>query len=144
MATAESTAKEEATIVKKEINGNGFSGRSVCILLISVVIAQVALLSGLYCQNLQLAKEVGEFSARAQTFEDMLEKQGECQCPSCPGADEALRSSLTALHDKFEKTSEKLNTGVANIDKKIGNYGKKFESLVNKVQKFMPLAGLNL
>ncbi|KAL8270266.1 hypothetical protein Esti_005825 [Eimeria stiedai] len=120
------------------------AGRGVCILLISVVIAQVALLSGLYCQNLQLASEVGEFRARAQTFEAMLEKHGECQCPSCPAADEALRSSLTALHAKFEKTSEKLNTGVANVDKKIANYGKKFEALVNKVQKFMPLAGLNL
>lgn len=46
-----------------------FSGRSVVILLISVVVGQLALLAALYVQNMQLSNSVGEFKARADTFQ---------------------------------------------------------------------------
>lgn len=77
-------------------------------------------------------------------FSELMEKNGECKCPACPAGDEAVRASLAALHEKFERTSERLNKGVENVDKKVATYGKKFESLVNKVQNFMPLKGFNL
>lgn len=50
------------------------SGRSVSILLISLVVAQLALLSALYVHNLQLSGEVGEFKSKAQTFEGKLKR----------------------------------------------------------------------
>ncbi|KAL8434958.1 hypothetical protein Efla_005041 [Eimeria flavescens] len=118
--------------------------RSVCLLLLSIIVAQLALLGALYFQNLQLAGQVGELKAKSETFERLLEKSGDCKCPECPAADETLRASLASLHAKFESTAEKLNSGVSNVDKKISNYAKKFETLVGKAQKFLPLAGLNL
>ena len=44
------------------------SGRGIALLFISVVVVQLALLTGLYIQNLQLSGEVGEFKAKAETF----------------------------------------------------------------------------
>lgn len=73
---------------------------------------------------------------------ELLQKNGECRCPACPPADEAVRSSLTALHNKFEKTSDKLIKASESIDKKVSTYGRKFEAIAAKVQKFIPMAGL--
>ncbi|XP_026191446.1 uncharacterized protein LOC113146909 [Cyclospora cayetanensis] len=159
---------------------NAFSGRGVIVLGISVVVVQLALLCGLYIQNLQLSGDVAQFKSQAETYQGkqsisctvcddhlllvlngmlprccavstcgyvtaaLLAQNSDCICPACPSAEEAVRSSLVSLHQKFEESSEKLSKGVETVNKKISMYAKKFESLVGKVQNLMPLAGFNI
>lgn len=119
-----------------------FSSLSAAVLLLSVVAVQLGLLSALYWQNMQLSSDIGEFRARADTFKSLMEKKEECSCPACPTAENSVLLSLSDLHLKFEATSDKLIKGVENVENKIQKYAKKFEFLIKKIQKFVPMDDL--
>ena len=45
-----------------------FAGRASIILIVSIAVIGLAFIFSLYAKNIQLAAEVGEFKAKAETF----------------------------------------------------------------------------